>query len=662
VKELAAKLGVTERTIYRELPDVSQALALCGLKLETTAGKGMKIIGDAAGEKLKALLNTDKNSGFDSGHRKAILLLNLLSDEGFIKTEALALSTKVSPQTVRNDLKEIKKDLLKEGLSFITQKSEGVKIEGTVLNRNLCLVKLLTQNIELDIFLNWILDGDNRSHPLLIILERQGYHESLKKSFDLLKNLLKAHDIQVSDESLRTMLCILAIFIANQDKQIEYGTCNTADFVRSEFNAAFIDGLSRAFSMEITEEEERYLSWMLEAVIGRPNKKMIEADDANITDDVLKLIAEIEDRLELRLEVDQKFIESLVLHLNRSLLRIKSGLPILNPLGKEIEQNYAELYSVVEESARVVFKDIHFSREEIGYLVLYVAMAVDKIARNSFKVLVVCSGGMGSSRMLAARLEQEIVEIKVGKLIAYADWAGENLEDYDMIISTIPLNQEVERHIMVSPLLIPEEVTLIKDLVRRHRIKMLAKISSGYNRGGKVKAPKPETILNEITAISLWGNKLVEETRVFTVQDFQTETDLIYVIESLLFSSNLIPLPELLLQYKDLTKGHFQIPDTKLGYLEYCIPELEQPMLITFKLDEDQTYKMGEKSLTDLRALIVLFYPKWEEVYHINFLHDITLMLIEDPDAIQVFEQGDELKIRALVAKRITKYLADKLI
>ena len=85
-------------------------------------------------------------------------------------------------------------------------------------------------------------------------------------------------------------------------------------------------------------------------------------------------------------------------------------------------------------------------------------------------------------------------------------------------------------------------------------------------------------------------------------------------------------------------------------------------MLVTFKLDENKACKIGENRLTGLAALVVLFYPVWEEVYYINFLHDITLMLIEDPDAIAMFEQGNEAKIRALVAKRITNYLGNKLI
>ncbi|MCL2588901.1 MAG: hypothetical protein FWD84_05775, partial [Oscillospiraceae bacterium] len=192
-----------------------------------------------------------------------------------------------------------------------------------------------------------------------------------------------------------------------------------------------------------------------------------------------------------------------------------------------------------------------------------------------------------------------------------------------------------------------------------HRIKMLSKISHGYHSGVREKARKPKTILNEITAISLWGNQLVEEIRSFTVQDFQTETDLIYVVQSLLFSTNLIP-PQLLLQYADLTKGYFQIPDTRLGYLEYCIAELEHPLLMTFQLDEEKDYTVGENKLTDLCAMIVLFYPKWEEVYYIDFLHDITLMLMESEKAVQVFEEGDEEEIRALVAKRITDYLGNK--
>ena len=54
-------------------------------------------------------------------------------------------------------------------------------------------------------------------------------------------------------------------------------------------------------------------------------------------------------------------------------------------------------------------------------------------------MLVVCSSGMGSSKMLASRLEREIPEIYVRKIVSLVGLGEEDLNDYDLILSTIPL-------------------------------------------------------------------------------------------------------------------------------------------------------------------------------------------------------------------------------
>ena len=111
-------------------------------------------------------------------------------------------------------------------------------------------------------------------------------------------------------------------------------------------------------------------------------------------------------------------MDGLVAHMDKALKRIRSGMSISNPIIREIEKDYKELFQIIKRSARLVFSEDYFPEDEIGYLVLYFAVSLDNITKKTFRILVVCSSGMGSSKMLASRLEREIPEIYVRKIVS----------------------------------------------------------------------------------------------------------------------------------------------------------------------------------------------------------------------------------------------------
>ena len=88
---------------------------------------------------------------------------------------------------------------------------------------------------------------------------------------------------------------------------------------------------------------------------------------------------------------------------------------------------------------------------------------MDYLSKNSISVLVVCSTGIGSSKMLRSRLEREFSEIDVKKIISLHKLHDEKLVQYDFIISTVPLDLDESKYLCVSPLLNEEE----KEKVRK---------------------------------------------------------------------------------------------------------------------------------------------------------------------------------------------------
>ena len=108
VSALSKKLGVTERTIYRNGFMIFGSLY--NLKRLNSAFEEVK---------------TEQN--YSNKERVDIILLTLLNEDDYIKTQALAIDLNTSSQTIRNDYQSMKEKLQGHNIQFETKKSEGVR-------------------------------------------------------------------------------------------------------------------------------------------------------------------------------------------------------------------------------------------------------------------------------------------------------------------------------------------------------------------------------------------------------------------------------------------------------------------------------------------------------------------------------------------------------
>lgn len=68
-----------------------------------------------------------------------------------------------------------------------------------------------------------------------------------------------------------------------------------------------------------------------------------------------------------------------------------------------------------------------------------------------FKTLVVCSSGIGTSKMLATRLQKEFPELKHIQNVSVMEFQRMNKEEYQLVISTLPIPDYESDYILVNP-------------------------------------------------------------------------------------------------------------------------------------------------------------------------------------------------------------------
>lgn len=465
VDVIAKELNVTKRTIYREMPEINKILESCNLKIDSVNKKGMQILGSMYNMRnLEFMLeNHSIEQNYTNIERQNLIALYLVHQKDFIKTQSLAIDLNTSTQTIRNDLSQIKNTLEYHDIKLITKKSEGIIIEGKELSKRHLLISILLLCIPLDSFFDWLRHRSYRSNPYIELLKEWNYEPVLQQSYQHINSLIDQKRLNISDKEYQELLLLLSVFVLRHkyviDKEDPLKLNFDISIIEHELYDNMKNFLKEAFHIDILPQEDGYFNWLLNIYTGRTHY-YTETDSSLLKqlDLITKLISLVEERFNFPFHKDENLPENLMLHVGMTLERIRSGISVSNPLNDDIEQSNPKLYQIVDQSFREVFSEIDIPNDEVGYIAIYFMAAMDSLSKQSISVLVVCASGMGSSKMLRSRLEREFSEIKVKKIISLHKITNENVQEYDMIVSTIPLDNLTEdSYICVSPLLNEED-------------------------------------------------------------------------------------------------------------------------------------------------------------------------------------------------------------
>lgn len=463
VSDLAKKFQVTERTIYRQIPEVTQTIESYDLTLDNSSGKGFMIFGSLYNIKRLSTAFEDVKSeqNYSGKERVDIILLTLLNEDDYIKTQALAIDLNTSSQTIRNDYITLREKIQGHNVTFEAKKSEGVRLTGKEIPKRHLLVNVVLQNISPDNFFEWLKDEKYRQNPFIELLKKFNCEQPLKILYQKMQLVIHKRHLNISDKELQEFLLLIAIFIKRHplmEQQPDILKLNMqkpdSEYER-DFQMDILKILEKSFQLTPYENEQDYFRWMIHLYIGRTHYELSKQVSAfQNLDNISCLIGEVESKFHFPFSHDKNLAENLLLHINMAMERIQSGINVNNPMLEDVYQSNPKLYEIVKQNFLNIFHpSSSIPEDEIGYIVIYFLASIDCLSKRSISALVICSTGIGSSKMLRSRLEREFAEIDVKKIISLHKLHDEDLSKYDFIFSTVPLDLEEDKYLCVSPLL-----------------------------------------------------------------------------------------------------------------------------------------------------------------------------------------------------------------
>jgi activator of the mannose operon (transcriptional antiterminator) len=494
-KQFSSVLAVSEKTVRNYLKEVEEKFLSFGIELNKKPHIGTFI---EASQEERALLKRnfylEESNPYSSEYRQEYILKILLKNRYTYTIQLLVEDLCCSKNTIVKDLIHVQNWLEHRELCLKRKPNQGLWVEGSenaVRDAMMSLFsKAKNEEDERDLIFDEIENLDYR-------IDLVNY-KKIKNFFPNLKFFKVQSIIQESEEKLGyyftdqafiNLIAHIAIALERVkfDKRIEMKN-NYYEFVKEnkEYTIAqwVVEELSKAFNLEIPQGESAYICLHMlgskiqeEVKINKNYSRLIHAQEGphvEIAKEIIHLVGEV---IGVDLSQDELLLASLVIHLRPTIIRLKYGLNLRNPLLQRIKKEFVNIFGATWASNSIFEKrfGLSINEDEVAYITLHIAVAVERL-QNKIKAIVICSSGIGTSQMVANRLKKKLPHLDILAIIPLRLFTDKMLAENDLIISTVPIVQNNNKIVYVSTFVDEKDIQLIENSLHRPKVAQLENV------------------------------------------------------------------------------------------------------------------------------------------------------------------------------------------
>lgn len=498
-KVYATDFNVSERTIYSDLKKIEHHLNSLGYELEKKSGVGI-------GLRKNKNINIDELAELDKysiyGRRKEIMKKLLFENEN-ITIESLANIFLVSKSSIMNDFKFIEKKLTTMSNVQLISDHKGTRLKGTEEEIQRAFFEFNQYIFEE----NELLVFDEEKN--LDVLSSYYGADIVNVCSRVLFSYIKAGVGFISEQYIINVLNTMVILVYRTKKGY---------FLKNENDNASLDGFSLTINKSATDMLEkismrlnfeyslREVEYLSSILISNKFEEVPSNEKMDLV--VRKIINRVGESISFNFEKDEKLQKQLSTHIPAMIYRLRLGVRTKNPFITQIKQEFRLIFDVIwvalsEYEERLGGK---LNEDEIGFLTIYFQSAIER-SKTSKKILIVCPTGIATSELLLNRIKNILPSFDMFEVASAREVKSINLTEIDFIISTVNLDVENKKVVVVSPLLNDQDMKNISETYNESFI-----LSSNMNKRLK-KLP--------------YLSKYIEDELIFFDEDFESKEDLL---------------------------------------------------------------------------------------------------------------------------------------
>lgn len=455
--EIASSTGISRRKVRDEMKIVKDILDSLHLNLLSKTSSGYYIEGKSS-KNLAELENIiNKNDRNDDNaiptlpyERTNYILIRLINSKDYIKLDTLADELLVSRATIVNDFIGLKKEIKKYHITITQKPKYGVIMEGPEEGKRAIIVDQSFRNMSIS---NMYFD----------------FIDCLFKSSDkVIIDIIKAHQINISDISLIDFLIGFSTCISRVSKgfMINHPVEQFSHFEnRPEYYAVLdLAHYSREhFQTILPEYEIQRLT--IQLICKRSTKGIISAYHPDIIAIENEILHEIESQTCITFH-DAKFLNTLQICIEYTLMRQKYNEKIRTPLYIDIQYDCPLAYYLAKVVSCIIKKHTgrDISSSELTNFALLFNNSIDNKKLIQKKALFINCMREPVRTFVYDYVDKELHSlISITKSIHYFEIDQENLDDYDLILSTAPIHKSLPIPVIsISYLITKDDIIRIK--------------------------------------------------------------------------------------------------------------------------------------------------------------------------------------------------------
>lgn len=654
VSSIAKILNVSSRTVHRDLKGVEEILKSYDLSLSKQSGVGILVKGSSENkEKLKLFLFSASHNEYTPDERQTIILSSLLESLEPVKLVVLASDLNVTIATVSNDLNKIEEKIEPFGLSLIRKRGYGVELSGLETAKRKVMSSLILDHLDEFEFISFIreniqkrsaMDMDTATDRLLGLVD--------KKKLIIIESIIDDVKKELPYPIADSAYIGLVVHLALATERIQQGVEITLDdrfpdqlLATKEYKIAekIVSGLENAFQISVSQGEASYITMhLLGAKLRNEQGDIFEETAVQVGYTAQKLIQYVGNRMGYHFENNIDLYQGLIAHLRPAIYRMKQHMKISNPLLERIMEDYHELFSIIDDGVEIVFPDFIVPKEEIGFLVMHFASAMLKGEENKqMNGLVVCSSGIGTSKILATKIQKELPWLKT-KNVSLFDFEQINPEEYSIIISTVPLKDYQGQYVLVSPILSQAEIERIKQSVR---VDLPDQPKNDINSGLKNDAGKD--FFARIQRNNRFTSAAIDILSGYFIQklggDCSIESALLAACETLQKQGVINDVERVVHHLAEREAlGGLGIPETTLSLYHTRSTEVTKPSFTMYELEKPVKVSAMDGTEISNKRILLMLSPQEASEEAFEILSQISASIIRNEDSIHLYENGEK--------------------
>ncbi|HLR18827.1 MAG TPA: BglG family transcription antiterminator [Staphylococcus sp.] len=632
IYDIAQHLAVSSRTIHRELKSIESFLNTFNINLERVTKKGIQLdANEQSITSLKRALLKQHTIDLSQEEQKVIILYALIQAKEPIKQYGLAHEIGVSTQTLTKLLDELDEELEQYQLNLHKKRGEGIHLNGAESKKRELLSQLMVNNLN--------------STSVYSVIENHFVYQSINQSqlsmVDMdkifqVERILMDHLDQLPYSLTESSYLTLTVHIVlSIDRMLndEYVALNkdiynsVKDSFEHKVATALALHLEHIYGVQFNQAEVTFITIHLRGAKRKESEEVFQ--DANDEARIDKLIQSVAMFSQQEFKDWETLSEGLKLHLIPAINRLNANIETYNPLTEMIKHKYPRLFESVHHGLTKIWPDFNFPESEIAFIVLHFGGAIQNQGGPFYSVLVVCSSGIGTSRLLATRLQQTFSEIQKTTQASVGDLNELDLEQFDAIISTVDLDI-TSPYLTVNPLLPDSDVNHVASFLNMQKDVHSVQHEEDTNQS--------ITNLEAKLAYIRKGLELIDSVYI----DYTSVSDWTNYLTETLISHQIIADGQ---SFAELINHHMDTQGFVLDPYPIAIPHLkndmiQKPFILITILNEPILLKSNQNDNLPVKYLLNMFVPLDDTLSQL--VSDISGKMVNHLDNIDDFMEHPE--------------------